>query len=143
MALTDKFRVQADKVAQVRKELAYQRAKAVADDVIRSEQFQLAMSGIENAEAAVDVILKNSVDAIFDPVATFLDTMRSKGLNEAYIRKCVHNIYDMLSMNTDGAVQTPTYEEMLSVVAQHMSEHPEMYNSIKDADAASIMQSCN
>ena len=132
MALTDRFKKQANAVAERRAQLAYERAQAISEDIIRSDQFQLAMeAGLDNVTTAIDTILKKSCEAIFDPVADFMDTMRSKNIPEAYIRNYVHKLYDLINLDV-SEVDAPGYEEMLSVVAQYMVKHPEQYNSIRD-----------
>lgn len=131
MSLAERFKKQADQVAERRAQLAYERAQAISKDVIESDQFKLALeSGLDNMTATIDTILKKSCEAIFEPVADFYDTMRSKNLPEAYIRKWVHNFYDMIGPN-DANVEVD-YETRLKVVAEYMVEHPEMYNGVKD-----------
>lgn len=140
MALTDRFKKQANAMAERRAQLAYERAQAISKEIIQSDQFQLALeTGIDNMNVEVDKILKASCSAIFDPVADFMDTMRCKNIPEAYIRNCVHKFYDLINP-TLSPDNVPEYEEMLSEVAQYMIEHPELYNSVRDMGGDQMMQ---
>lgn len=133
--LTDRYKKKSALIEQRRKDLAYERAKVIADEVINSEQFQLAVTASkDDIKASVDVILRRSVNSVMDNRAQFLDTMRSKGLPTAYIRKFVHNIYDLL-----GEPEA-TYEEMENAVADYMAVHPELYNSVIDATAEELKE---
>lgn len=138
MGLSSRFRAQAEKISDRRAQLAYERSKAISSDIINSSQFQLALdAGLLNMEQAVDNILQNACKSIFDPVADFLDTLRAKGLNEAYIRQHVHRLYVFI-YGPEGE-EDKTYEEMLANVADYMVEHPEMYMSVKSASGEDLI----
>ena len=137
MGLSNRFRKQAEEVSAKRAQLAYERSKAISEDIIKSSQFQLALDvGSMNMEQAVDVILQNACKNIFDPVTDFLDTLRSKGLKEAYIRQYVHRLYVYIHGTQEDATE---YEEMLKDVAAYVIEHPEMYMSVKGASGEEMV----
>lgn len=141
MALTDRFKKQANAIAERRAQLAYERAQAISKEIIESDQFQLAFeTGMDNMSAEIDKILEASCTAIFDPVADFMDTMRCKNMPEAYIRYYVHKFYDLINPTTEAA-KAPAYEDMLQEVAQYLVEHPELYNSVQDLSGTQMMQS--
>lgn len=141
MGLSSRFRKQAEEVSAKRAQLAYERSKVISEDIIKSSQFQLALSaGNLNMEQAVDKILQNACKSIFDPVADFLDTMRSKGLPEPYIRQYVHRLYVYIhGTDKEGAL----YEDMLKDVAAYMMEHPEMYMTVQDTSGEELISGMN
>ena len=138
MALSDRFRKQAETISSKRAQLAYERSVSISQEIIASDQFQLALdAGAMNMKEAVDLVLRRACDTIFDPVADFLDTMRSKDMPETFIRNYVHRLYIYIYGTESKAV--PEYEEMLADVAAYMVEHPEMYMSIKDTSGTELM----
>lgn len=138
MALSERFKKQAETISTRRAQLAYERSRAISQDIIKSDQFQLALdAGRMNMEAAVDIVLKKACQTIFDPVSDFLDTLRAKGLPDPYIRQYVHRLY-VYVYGTDKE-KDKTYEDMLSDVAVYMVEHPEMYMSIQDSTGEELM----
>lgn len=139
MALADRYKKQVNVIVERRAQLAYERATAISEEIINSDQFTLAIeAGLDNVSAAIDTILKRSCEAIFDPVADFMDTMRAKNLPEAFIRKFVHKQYDLITFTNEG--NAVPYEQMLEVVANFMCEHPEQYNSVKDLSGESMRE---
>lgn len=139
MGLSDRYKKQVNVIVERRAQLAYERAQAISEDVINSDQFALALeSGLDNVTAAIDTILRKSCEAIFDPVADFLDTMRAKNLPEAFIRKYVHKQYDLINFMEDSS--GVPYEQMLETVADHFYKHPELYNSMQELSGEEVRE---
>lgn len=139
MSLSDRYKKQVNVIVERRAQLAYERAQAISEDVINSDQFALALeSGLDNVSAAIDTILMKSCQAIFDPIADFMDTMRAKDLPEAFIRKYVHKQYDLITFSEESS--NVPYEQMLEVVANYMCEHPEQYNGVKDLSGEAMRE---
>lgn len=131
MALSDKFRAKTEAVQTERERLAVERAQSSAKRLLESDQFRLSALALPESEMAVDAIIRTTVGACLDPTAAFIDTLRAKGFRPAEIRATVHNLYRQYYCLTDPSkADNMTYEEMLAPVAEYVTSHQELYNTL-------------
>lgn len=140
MALSQLYKKQTQEIVKLRKEIADVRANAIVEEVLASEQFQLMTSlGTDNMRESINIILDKYTSAQLSPINDFLDTLRCKGLKDAYIRRYVHQLYSTYCTDFDAPQETNvTYEEMLSDVADFVKIHPEIYNTIVNQSVSDI-----
>ena len=112
-------------------QLKMERAQAATGLLLQTDQYKLSILNAPDASMAVDAIVKTAVESIVNPVADFLDTLRSKGFRQAEIRRLVHRLYNVHCLKLDEPEpQNLLYEDMLEPVAIHFCAHQELYSSL-------------
>lgn len=131
MSLSDKFKKRRESVQNERERLALERAQNSTKRLLESDQFRLSALALPESQMAVDAILQNAVKECLDPRAAFIDTLRAKGFRQAEIRKMVSRLYDTYrSLSDTRDLDSVPYEEKLSLVADYVYAHQEIYNTL-------------
>lgn len=136
MALSDLYRKRTKEIASARERLAVERAQESARRIMESDQFKLSALALPESAMAVDAIIKTTVDAILDPVASYTDTLRAKGFRPAEIRQLTHRMYLTHCVKLGETVNEAEllYDNMVKPVADYFQEHQELYNALNPED---------
>lgn len=103
---------------------------------MESDQFKLSALALPENSMAVDAIIKSSVDAVLNPVADFMDTLRAKGFRPAEIRQLTHRMYlaHCVPLSREIDREELLHEDMIKPVAEYFAQHQELYNSLNTED---------
>ena len=106
-------------------------AMQAIDSYMNTDQFKLAVASMPSD--AANQLARAAVEAVTNPAADFLDTLRAKGFRSGEIRNIVHKLYSTYCTAIDGNHlndEDMVYEDMLPIVAEYVTAHQEIYSTL-------------
>ena len=115
--------------------LKMETAMQAMDTFMNTDQFKMAIASLPNSMETVSAIVEATVKAVTDPSADFLDILRAKGFRSGEIRTIVRRLYNTycspIDTRDESSQERILYEDMLPVVAEYATYHPDVYSSLR------------
>lgn len=111
-----------------KQEMMKERAQEHLNSLLETPQFAL-YAKLPDSRACIDSIVASTIEVNVNPIAQYIDTLRSMGFRQGHIRRITHQFYTAY-VDPGPAADNLSYEQMLDPVANYIYAHQELYNSI-------------
>lgn len=123
MSRISEFRSLSAQVREKHKTFAAERSKR-AMILSQSEQYKF-FAEVDKGQNSIDTVINAAVEAAFNSVNMFEDTLRSSGFRQGQIHKLVSKLYNTYLGDDEGL----SYEEMIGPVADYVYLNQHLYDT--------------